>query len=388
MIGQKGLPARSGGIEHHVQALAKGLVQRGHRVIVFGRQWYVQGAHAPLGIEQVFSSGIQTKHLDAITHSFTALIASRRFSPDVIHLHGVGIALLAPLARLLCPRSKLVVTFHCMDRRFSKWGWFARLSFRIGEWMTCLFAHEVVTVSQELQRYCAMAYGRRAEYISHAFTFERPKKMNEAENRVRAMGLKPYTYILFVGRLLPHKGAHRFLQSFQRAQKEQKELFSQIKAVIVGGSSFTDTYSQHIQELIQRTPNALSLGERFDEDLRALQSCALGHIFPTTEEGLSLALLEAASTGRPVLAHGIDANREATGGYAQNINAASEEELTRSLIELVATPEKIRLAQGQALATYVAYAFGATRNIDALDRLYRELTMENPELVTLLSAHR
>lgn len=388
MIGQKGLPARSGGIEHHVQALAKGLVQRGHRVIVFGRRWYVQGASAPQGVEQVLSKGIRTKHLDAITHSFTALFASNRFSPDIIHLHGVGIALLAPLARLLCPRSKLVVTFHCMDRRFSKWGWFARLSFRIGEWMTCLFAHEVVTVSQELQRYCAMTYGRRAEYISHAFAFERPARMDEAENRVRSLGLKPYKYILFVGRLLPHKGAHRFLKAFQRAQKEHRALFAQTQAVIVGGSSFTDLYAQQVQDLITQTPNTQFLGERFDEDLRALQSCALGHIFPTTEEGLSLALLEAASTGRPVLMQNIDANREATGGYAQIIDVTSEEALSRSLTELVATPEKIRETQGQTLATYVAYAFGATRNIDALDRLYRELTLENGELVTLLAGNR
>src|SRR5690348_1378618 len=101
MIGQKGLPARSGGIERHVETLAAGLASRGHRVIVFGRAWYVAGGNGvPAGVEQVLTSGIRTKHLDAITHSFTALWSARKFHPDVVHIHGTGAAILSPVARL------------------------------------------------------------------------------------------------------------------------------------------------------------------------------------------------------------------------------------------------------------------------------------------------
>ena len=116
MIGQKGLPARSGGIERHVQHLATSLVERGHRVIVFGRAWYVAQSKAPNGVEQIITKGIKTKHLDAITHSFTAILAARKLRPDIVHIHGAGIAVLVPLVRLLVPKAKVVVTFHCIDR--------------------------------------------------------------------------------------------------------------------------------------------------------------------------------------------------------------------------------------------------------------------------------
>ncbi len=383
MIGQKGLPARSGGIEQHVESLSKGLVARGHRVVVFGRRWYVGQAVAPHGIEQVCTPGLCTKHLDAITHSFTALLAARRFRPDVLHLHGVGIALLAPLARLLYPKAKLVITFHCMDRRFSKWGKIARAAFWLGEWFTCAFAHEIVTVSQELQRYCNDAYGRRAQYVSHAFRFQGPGDRAQAEARVRALGLEPYRYFLFVGRLIPHKGPHRLLEAFAAAKRQYPDAFSGLQAAIVGGSSFTDAYLERLQPLFAMTPDAFALGERFDGELRALQSCALGHVFPSLEEGLSLAVLEASSTGRPVVMHDIQANREATGGYAHTVDVAQPGALIDGLFRLATASEEARQAQGRALSAYVAQAFDATKNIDAMDRLYRDLVLDNEGLVSV-----
>ncbi len=386
MLGQKGLPARSGGIERHVESLAKGMVERGHQVIVFGRRWYVGEMTAPHGIEQRFSPGIHTKHLDAITHSFTALWQSRALHPDILHIHGVGIALLAPLARLLLPRTKLVVTFHCMDRRFSKWGWFARTMFHLGEWLTCWFAHEVITVSQELAQYCATEYGRRAHYISHAFAQEtaQVKNLSEREATVSSLGLTPYRYFLFVGRLLPHKGAHRLLEAFTWAKARYPVAFSDASVALVGGASFTDAYAQEVLRQAEGIEGVRVLGERFEHELTSLQSCALAHVFPTTEEGLSLAVLEAAHSGRPVISHQLPANEEATGGHAFSLDACSVEALGMGLYHLLTLPESERQAQGKALQGYVAYAYSAQANTDRLDRLYRSLVVGDEALVTSL----
>lgn len=392
MLGQKGLPARSGGIERHVEALATGLVQRGHHVIVFGRPWYVGTVAAPKGIEQRLSPGIHTKHLDAISHSFTALLQARTLRPDVLHIHGVGIALLTPLARLLLPRTKLVVTFHCMDRRFSKWGWFARAMFYLGEWMTCLFAHEVITVSQELAQYCVTNYGRRANYISHAFTesAQQGTAQLQQEEVVKRLGLEPYTYFLFVGRFLPHKGAHRLLEAYAWGKARYPVAFSDVSVVLVGNTSFTDDYTTSVKHQADQLENVHMLGERFDEELKSLQACALAHVFPTTEEGLSLAILEAANSGRPVLTHHLEANHEATGGHAFSLDACSVETLAKGLYHLFTLPEAERRAQGKSLQSYVAYAYNTTTNIDRIDRLYRSLLDMDEVLVTPLgvSTHK
>src|SRR4029079_7418469 len=41
MIGQRGVPATYGGIEHHVEELGARLVERGHEVIVYARPNYL-----------------------------------------------------------------------------------------------------------------------------------------------------------------------------------------------------------------------------------------------------------------------------------------------------------------------------------------------------------
>lgn len=383
MIGQKGLPARSGGIERHVEALALGLAARGHRVVVFGRRWYVGSARPPKGIEQHLTSGIHTKHLDAITHSLTALWAARAVRPSIVHIHGIGVALLAPLARLLFPRAKVVVTFHCLDRRFSKWGWFARLVFLTGEWMASVFAHEMVTVSQELARYLLQTYGRRATYIPHAFAPVALSQSSETSGAlVRAEGLTPGTYLLFVGRLLSHKGADRLIRAYALLRQHFSAYADAVDLVIVGGSSFTDVYAQEVQALARQTPGVVLLGERHGETLSALQAHALAHAFPSTEEGLSLAVLEGASSGRPVLVHSLEANREATGGHALEVDARSLPALAGGLLGLIMMEESVRLAQGRALAAYVRRAFDAQTAVDDMDRLYRQAHQQEEWLVT------
>ncbi|MBP9747928.1 glycosyltransferase family 4 protein [Patescibacteria group bacterium] len=385
MIGQKGLPARSGGVEKHVELLAKGLVSRGHRVIVYGRAGYVQGAVAPEGVDHRLTWGIPTKHLDAITHSFTAVLASLKERPEVLHIHGVGNALLAPLVRVILPRTKLVVTFHSMDRRFDKWGWFARAMLRLGEWCTAMFAHEVITVSQELARYCQKTYGRRATYVSHAFSAPSAETRSAQEARVRALGLEPYTYFLHVGRLISLKGADRFLQAYSWAKAQHVDHLQGKQAVIVGGGSVDDPYVDHLTMMADNTRGAHLLGERVGEELRALQTCAFAHVFPSVDEGLSLAVLEAASTGRPLIMHELEANREAIDTHATFVDARSIAALGGAMTRALEMSQEDLALQGDRARAYVATMYEPLRTMDTMDRLYRGLVMEDETLATKLS---
>lgn len=373
MIGQKGLPARSGGVERHVETLAAGLASRGHRVVVFGRAWYV--GTPPLargGVEQILTPGIRTKHLDAITHSFTALWKARSFKPDVVHLHGTGIALLAPMARVLFWRSAVIVTFHSMDRVLLKWGRFARFCFRIGEWMACHVPHRTIAVSQALAAYCQETYGAQTVYVTHPIPMPEMPEEADFERYLEPQGLNKDGYFLFTGRLIPDKMAHLLVDAYGKARAQRPALFADKPLVLVGGAAWTDRYARWLCDLSGKTEGTIMLGEKNGKEMAALQAGAFAHVFPTASEGLSLAMVEACQYGRLVVATDIPANAEATGGNYLRLRPQSVQSIVHGLIQAAEMSYEDRAAIAERARRSVEAAHRLDDRIDEMERVYRE----------------
>lgn len=382
MIGQKGLPARSGGIERHVSSIATGLAARGYHIVVYGRRWYVGNGKAPEGVDQRFSAGIRTKHLDAITHSFTALWAARKVRPDVIHLQGSSVALLAPIARLFHPRAKLVVTFHCLDAGHAKWNWLAKKILRLGEWISCHVPDKTIVVSQTLWRDCLQRFSTQTVYISHPFDID---KNPVPTDLLETFGLKKDHYLISAGRLVPNKHIHSLIQAYAKVRELRPELFASIPLVIVGGGVWTDSYVAWLAKLASTVPNVKLVGERCGLELATLQAHAMAHVFPTLTEGLSFAMLEAGAFARPAVATALPQNQEALGNAVLKVRVNDVDDLARGLIELVSLSSDERQRIGDETRAHVERSFHPVDRIDDLDRFYRELCRQPLELVSSLA---
>src|SRR5688500_4993553 len=101
MIGQRGVPATFGGVEHHVEALGSRMVERGHRVTVFCRPNYTdkQEGTTYRGMELRYVPTISTKHLDAVLPSGLAALGSLGRGFDVVHFHALGPGIFTPRPR-------------------------------------------------------------------------------------------------------------------------------------------------------------------------------------------------------------------------------------------------------------------------------------------------
>ncbi len=370
-IGQKGIPAQSGGVERHVENLAQRLsAKRGLVVAVYCRSWYVKNEkHKVKKVKQIFVPSIRTKHGDAITHTFlSTLHALFIWRADIIHYHGVGPALLAWIPRLLKPRVKVVVTFHCIDRKHGKWGRVARFSLRLGEICATRLAHETIVVSQTLQQYIRDVYDREARYIPNGVEIEdRPGK----EGSILAkFGLKHGSYILAVARLVPHKRISDLIVAFQKL-KLDKQL------VIVGGGAFTDSYLRELSVLIGHDERINLLGEQANTVVRALMRHASVLVQPSISEGLPIVVLEALAEGALVLASDIPEHTELirNENYGLTFSAGSIESLARGLTKALVLNQNERAALRRAGQQLVRREYNWKRVAAETLALYDEINL-------------
>lgn len=303
MIGQKGVPATFGGIEHHVEQLGRRLVERGHRVTVFNRPSYTDHVVSPyLGMEVRTAPTISSKHLDAIIHSGTSTAKAMVSGYDVVHFHALGPGLWAFGPRYLS-RSSVVLTVHGLDHERGKWGLGAKAVLRTAYWMSGRVPERTIVVSEDLRDHYLAEFGRQCDYIPNGV--DRPAPVSADVVRQR-FGLEPGSYAMFVARLVPEKGPDLLLRAFAGVPGDAR-------LVIVGDSSFSADYVEQLRALAARDPRVLLTGFVFGEDLRALYQHAGLFVQPSLLEGLPLTLLEGISHGLPVLASDIAPHQEVLG---------------------------------------------------------------------------
>ncbi|MDY0872559.1 glycosyltransferase family 4 protein [Dongia rigui] len=305
VVGLRGVPGVMGGIESHCEQIFPRLkrLNADYDITIIGRRPYVSGApYAYEGLRVVPLPAARSKYLEAITNTALAVLYARFYEKaDVIHIHGIGPALMGPLARLL--GMKLVVTHHGQDFARAKWNSVAKAVLRLGEQCAVRAAHRVIVVSksvtEELRRQNRRGEAR-IEYIPNGAT-ELPADplVGDGVAPLEALGLTPGGYILAVGRLVPEKAFHLLIDAYRVAKPGYK-------LAIVGRADHDDDYSRQL--LAKAGGDVIFCGFQNHGTLRALYQHAALFVLPSTHEGLPIAALEAAKLGVPMVLSDIQAN--------------------------------------------------------------------------------
>lgn len=305
-IGQKGIPAKSGGIEKHAEEVAIRMAAMGHEVFAYVRNNYTnKELREYKGIKLIHLPSISTKHLDAISHTFFATIHALFSNYDVIHYHGIGPSLLSWIIKICKPKTALVATFHCQDYFHQKWGKFAQMSLKLGEFVTCKVPDKTIVVSKSLAQYAKDVYKIEAEIIPNGAEISYSEKI-EALSK---WGIRDKKYILSVGRLIKHKGVHYLIEAFKQLEDSSK-IPNNFKLVIVGEGFHTDEYVNYLHTISEGRDNIVFTGAQQGEILEQLFSHAYLFVQPSESEGLSIALLEAMGYGLAPLVSDIKENLE------------------------------------------------------------------------------
>src|SRR5581483_6171424 len=231
MIGVRGLPASDGGAEKGAEGLSIALARRGHRVTVYGRRGYCDASLlAYEGVRQIPLGQVNTKHLEAITHTAWATVhaLSRRDDDyDLIHFHATGPSLLswAPVLRGI----PTVGTIQGLDWKREKWGPVAKTALRLAARAAATVPDETIVVSRVLQDAIKRAYGRESHYIPNGV------ELPDSPAATGVEGVDDRPFVLYLGRLVPEKQVHLLIDAFARVGGD-------VQLVIAGSSSHSNGY--------------------------------------------------------------------------------------------------------------------------------------------------
>ncbi len=370
-IGQKGIPCIIGGVERYVEVLATGLAKVGYDVTVYGRSWYVKNDHGQFqGVRIIPIPSIRTKNLDAATNTVLTILHAAFFGHyDIIHINSVGPALFIWLVKILCPRAKVVATFHCRDKFHSKWGLFGRLMLSLGERAACRLPDHTVAISDDLSTHCRNLSCRNLSRIHYGIVVPEIDKLMTPMELANKFGLKSKDYFIVVTRLLAHKNVHHIIEAYKMSGVSRP-------LIIIGAGSYSARYVRELNVLTKDLPQVHFLGQQEGLILYSLLFHAYSFITASSTEGTPFSLLEAAFYSLPVLVSNIPEHREVVDGEGLRgwlFPLGSVVTLAQKLKAMDKLDEMHRALMGQALLAYVERAYSQDRLVAETIAVYASL---------------
>jgi D-inositol-3-phosphate glycosyltransferase len=186
--------------------------------------------------------------------------------------------------------------------------------------------------------------------------FYRPPRPGEREALRNSLGWDDRPRILFVGRLVPRKGA-------QLAAETARSLGDEIELVLAGPGRLKDTPS-----------NVRALGEIDPAEVAELYRAADCFLLPSIAEGFPATAQQALASGLPIILANDPVYRPYLEGAPEGVLVAerSVDSLVRALQSL-GYGGLIHERHRQRLAAFAAERYSLSRSVDLHEELYRRL---------------
>ena len=319
-IGTKGLPPR-GGADRVVEALVSRLAGQ-HEITVYCSSRYTPPDLQVPDIRLIRVPCLAGKHSHMTSVDFlSAWHAVTRGDYDLVHMHNIEASFILPVLKM---RYKVVATAHGWPYLDEKWSRIARTMIRFTEKPFALMSDAATSVCSRYAEYFEHKHGRPLTVIPNGVENSPVADREAAAALLEEIGIhKDRPFLLFAaGRIVPLKGCHLLLDAHKR-------LGLDIPILIIGDIHQKRDYGEklltssngkvHFHPLV---PQATLMG---------LLSLARTFVFPSTREGMSMMLLEAASIGVPTISSDIPENREVLGPGGVYFESGNSEDLARAM---------------------------------------------------------
>ena len=320
-----------GGIENYVYNLTRELTNLGHECIV-----WCESDHKEVemlgGVRVIYHPGPKS---NLICKPWCGLKATLRTvfgirGVSFIHYNAWPPSLWNWIPRLFGIQSSM--EGHGLEWQRSKYSPRAQKIMKFMEKYTAYTNQHLMMCSEGQVDYFREEYGKEAVCIPGAVNLPDLDRPNPSDILER-FGLMPKRYFLFMGRLVQDKNPDYLIRAFREASLDGYQL------VIAGSNDAMPEYVESLHKLGDGLDNIIFTGAVYDDDKDMLLRHAYCFCLPSTIEGLSIVMMEAASYKLPIIASDIDANREFLGDDAVYVRPENEDDLVKALEYAIVHPD-------------------------------------------------
>jgi len=353
LLGTRGIPANYGGFETFAEELSARLVGRGHDVTVYCRERSSQETYR--GVRLRYLPTIRHKYFDTVAHTAlsTMDVLFRRF--DVLLYCNAANAIFTIWPRLAGTPTALNV--DGVERHRKKWNRAAKTWYLVSEWLATWCCSAIVSDAQRIREYYLRRYGKESTLISYGAEAGRVT----GTELVRALGLEPGKYVLYVSRMEPENNALMVREAFEK-------ISTSFKLVLVGDAPYAADYIQKVKNT--RDPRIVIPGGIYGEGYRQLQTHCHSYVQATEVGGTHPAMIEAMGRGALVLYLDTPVSAEVAGDAA----VPFRDDLVAKLQWAVDIGEEERANWGCRAMQRVQKHYSWNAVTDAYEALFRRLT--------------
>ena len=358
MLGTRGIPGSYGGFETFAEELSVRLVERGHEATVYCRNDPDRRSKAFRGVRLVHLPAVRHKYAETLSHTLLSALhaVGQRF--DIVYVCNSANAPICFIPWLR--RQRTVLNVDGLEWRRAKWGGIAKRYYRWAASLAARMPIEIVTDAEVIQDFYRRTWQRETRCFSYGTSLYDRGHLAE---RVRAIGLEPDRYLLYVSRMEPENNALLLVNAYRQVDTD-------IPLVMVGDAPYAREYIERVRAAADR--RVRFLGYRFGDDYHALQANALLYVQATEVGGTHPALVEALGHRNAVIAHDVPEHREVVGDAGRYFALRDESDLATQISSLIGDRTEVERLR-DAAAARVEERYGWDAVTDAYERYFLEL---------------
>jgi glycosyltransferase involved in cell wall biosynthesis len=293
ILGTRGIPAHYGGFETFAEELATRLALVGNSVVVYCRE---RPPESPWrGVELRYLPTIRHKYFDTLAHTFLSTLHLLFHRSDVALYCNAANAIFTPWPRLA--GIPVALNVDGIERKRKKWNRIAKAWYLVSERLATFLPSAVVTDAQAIADYYQERYHKTTYFIPYGAEAGKV----ETADALRALGLEPGRYFLYVSRMEPENHALEVRKAFETVRTE-------LKLALIGDAPYSADYIRQVRATSD--PRIIMPGAIYGRGYQELGSHCFAYIHATTVGGTHPALIEAMGRGALVLYRDTTENTE------------------------------------------------------------------------------